>query len=108
MLIEGQPSVLDPILLGYIEGFEAGVEVVKMSAGDGHRQAAMKLCELARDIRFRLGPPDESPPELTERIVQLFRSAVDCIEPHGDPLVDAFRTHIRERADILSDTVVHG
>lgn len=75
--------------------------MLKGTEGGAHREVAEKLCELARAIRFTLGPPRSAPVNLVITIADLFRAAADTIQPAGDPQVETFKSNIRERSSIL-------
>lgn len=101
-LQDTSPRFVDPVLSSFVEDFAAHTEVLKNARGDDHREAAKGLCELSREIRFRLGPPSDGSPELVAEIVRLFRGAVAAMNvPNDDEEFEAFRTNIRDRADII-------
>lgn len=91
--------VLDPVLMGSIKSFEAYVERLR-SSQEHSCDTGMRLCEISRDVRLRLGRPSESPKALTRRIVRLFRKAVKLI---GDtcPKCADYRKNIADRASII-------
>jgi len=49
------------------------------SALDEHRKVARRLCQWSREIRFQLGPPEDSPQKAVEGIAALFEYAADAI-----------------------------
>ncbi len=99
-------TFLDPVLAGYVRDFDGGVQALSKTMNpDEHREMTTLLCELSRDVIFRLGPAEEVQDprgkETIARIAASFRAAVDTIEPAGDPLIQAFRDHILERGEML-------
>jgi hypothetical protein len=97
---------LDPVLAGFVQDLEGGLQAMqKTRTVDDHREVTTLICELTRDVLFRLGPVEEiqtsQARETVERIAGLFQNAAETVKPEGDPLIQAFRDHIRERAEIL-------
>lgn len=96
---------LDPVLAGYVQDFEGGVSVLRTHAKpEDHRELATLLCELSRDVLFRLPfgeLADATTRATVEKIADLFEAAAVAIKANGDSLIMAFQQHIRERAKML-------
>jgi hypothetical protein len=93
--------LIDPVLASDVDTFEAGIEVLKTTDGKEHWQTAKTLCELARDIRLRMGPPSDLPQDLVNRITSLFRQAAHLVNTSSRDDLRVFALHIEMRADMI-------
>ena len=94
--------VYDPIVVERVDLFLQGCRGLATADPAKQRELAETLCELSRDIRFHLGPPTEAPEFLVRRIINLFRRAVELIQPTpGDMMFAKYREHLERRAKIL-------
>jgi hypothetical protein len=97
------PMPLDLVLDGHLEDFRGGIDVLRNSkSGSEQHEAAKILCELSRDICFRMGPADRFIGRgFVEEVAHLFEQAADLVQPNGDKQVEGFCAHIRKRAATL-------
>jgi hypothetical protein len=108
VLPDGWQTEVDPLVLAFTEEFEAGVVVLQESQGDEHRKIAKALCELSRDIRLRLGPPEQLPAQFVANLARLFTHAADSILAGDDKELLAYRKNIVIRAVKLQPAKVVG
>src|SRR5438309_2047693 len=103
---EALDTFLDPVLAGYVQDLEGGLQALrKTQSAEEHQEVTTLLCELSRDVLFRLGPVDEieggRERETVTHIAHLFHEAAEAIKPEGNLLIKTFKDHIYERAEIL-------
>ncbi len=100
------PGLSDPVVAGLLAEFnDAVLYLQQTSLTDSARQRIIEqLCELSRDARFQIGPPEYADETQLNDMAQCFRQGADRIRglwPVGT-LPDSIRVYcenIRQRAD---------
>jgi hypothetical protein len=102
-------ELYDPALAWHLEDFIGGIVYFQKNPKlppNENKAAAELLCELSRDVLFRVGCVADAGevtgcPDIVEQIANLFFRAADLIDPMGDELVGKYKEHIRIRGERL-------
>ncbi len=67
----------DPVVTALIAEFNDALLQLEQTTGDEARMAVIEqLCELSRDARFQLGPPEYAEPQQITNMVDCFEQGV--------------------------------
>jgi len=101
--------VVDVVLVQQLIRFRDGIVALRTAWNQGHKEdhawCARELCKGSREIRFQLGPPEDSHPKAVMEIIDLFHLAAESI--HADPNDPAdkdlavYKKNIAERARLI-------
>lgn len=93
-------ELIVPVLITYINELKS--RIVDLQAGNppDPSQVALSLCELSRDIRSELGPPEEAPADLVSDLVDSLRQAADAVGGLGSDFA-SYADNIRQRANAI-------
>ena len=70
----------DPVVTALLAEFNEALQQLERTAGDDARLKIIEqLCELSRDARFQIGPPEYAEPDQIREMADCFDTGVDRI-----------------------------